>query len=63
MGDFSQQGEPTGAWRALTWEEYRNMDDAGLITRPLTWGPQRRRLARHDVDSGGGHSTQQAAPT
>lgn len=63
MADFSQAGEPRGAWRAMTREEYDELDDAGLITRPLTWGPQRRRLARHDLDSGGGHSTQQAAPT
>lgn len=36
MGDW--QHRPTAMMR----EEYVQLDEAGQINRPLTWGPQRR---------------------
>lgn len=36
MGDFHQRRE------AMTKDEYDQLEQAGEIRRPLTWGPQKR---------------------
>ncbi len=32
----------------VTLEQYKAMEEAGLITRPISWGPIRRRTRRTD---------------